>query len=233
MRVSVFSTGDFDDGQLSADDTVAAAFRILQECSVKIVGKREKDALRKIFIDPDVVNSFSEAAVSLMRKLRNILTSTTWDEWVKNSTKVQPTVSGKEIDQLQSLFSLNSAPAESTTSFAPTSSKSNKILDSIKESFAAEPAVEAKPSTNGTSKTSERSDNYSRSQNSSGQTSDLARLLIKEQFVSTDGSSTTIEDFIPVIESLLTGDAPEESVQSEVSKRTEYNVLWYDLMRLG
>ena len=217
IRLTLFSTGDFDDGQLDVDGTVATVFRVLQECSVKVVGKKEKDSLRKSFLDSDVVNSFSEAAVSLIRKLGGILTDAVWDEWTKSSTKNQFSVSGKEVDHLQALFSLDTVPADSQKLANLPGLKSSKILNSIKQTFSSEPVTEEKQNVNGHSSVPRPSDNYVRDQPSSAPTSDLVRLLIKEQFVSSDSSSNAIEDVIPVIESLLIGDAPEESLQSEVS----------------
>ena len=221
-----------DATQHQIDETAVATLKILQNCALRMVGKKEKDALRKIFYDADTVDAFGQAAVPLIQQLSDIISEEQWKElWTsfnsgKSGSPLRLPPMAALVSDLQRIFSDNETTNDVPILTASTSSygtQSNQVLEGIKKCFIPDPVV-VQPKACAPPKP--QVSKHTRSQPPSGMSGDLVRILIGEQFVSADGSEPAWEVFIPAVEALLVGDSSEEELQSGVILSVHREIDW-------
>ncbi|OQV15066.1 hypothetical protein BV898_10698 [Hypsibius exemplaris] len=209
---------DADAAHSQIDDTAASTLKALKECSVRMIGKKEKDALRKYFYAADSVDSFGQAALPIIRQLSELISQERWNEiWRTTLDRAQSSsrLITAFVENLQGVLTGGHDILQELELVPPQyGTATNKVLEEIKNCFIPEPVAVA-PAKAAPPPKPEIS-RHTRSQPPSGTSGDLVRILLDTQFVSSDGSQPALDVFVPAVEGLLIGDKSEEELQSEL-----------------
>lgn len=213
-----FVTAGSESAQNEINHLAARSLGILHCCAERIVGKKDRDALRKLFHVSSSLESFTEAAVPLIKQCHKLVPEEAW-HGIRGVIGSGPDKSVASVDGLvdqlenvirSSVTALEALPSPSVDSYG----LSESFVGDLRKHFATEVLVP--------SDTVSRKDVITRSApvvngraHPSG-AGELVRTLMKAQYVQNEEVVVTVDELVPNVENLLLSGKSDEELQTEV-----------------